>query len=245
MFTRMKVKCCFRFIVAWFWNEPLEMSGCSWEFSAKKPWDSPASPSKASFDVSYLTSATKKVKCPVQLLGPAPLCWKREMGGCLSPCWRMNPTFAISKSPLQGSHTTSGFLPLEMLSFYNCPIWGILVHFHRDHPQLLGMVLGWGELQFFSFSINDILGCHGGLKAASVLSTEVTLLLHELTSSFIQNGGNCRNSGLEKALKYSTALWQGQEIWFIPDRCLYNLYLRPSKAFQSKSFQDLKVKNAM
>lgn len=132
--------------------------------------------------------SNQKVKCPPSLPAPAPLCQKRETGEHLSPSQRMNPTFASDKSLLQGSLTTPGFLPLEMLSFYNCPIWGILVHFHRDHPQLLGTVLGWGELKFFSFTIYDILGCHGGLKAASVLSTEVTLLLHDLTSSLYQMG---------------------------------------------------------
>lgn len=68
-------------------------------------------------------------------------------------------------------------------TFYYYPIWGALPRFHRDHPRLLVTELGWGELQFFSFTVYNILGCHGGFKAVAVWSTEVTWLDHESKSS--------------------------------------------------------------
>lgn len=186
---RMQVNCCFRFIVAWLWNKPLEMSGCSWDpsLSAKKPWVCPAPPSQAGFYVSYLSSTTKNKMSSLITWSISPLSEEGD-GGLSVPILKDESYFCHWQRTSQGSHTTSGFLPLEMLSFYYCPIWGILVHFHRDHPRLLGTVLGWRELKFFSFTIYDVLGCHRGFKATSVWSTEVTLLLHELTSSLYKMG---------------------------------------------------------
>lgn len=92
---------------------------------------------------------------------------------------------------LQGFNATYGvFFTIGNVIYVNTshyyPTWGILVHFHRDHPWLLVTVLGWGELKFFYFIINNVLGCGGGFKAVAVC--EVTLLLHKSKSSSYKMG---------------------------------------------------------
>lgn len=130
-------------------------------------------------------------------------------------------------------------------TFYYYPIWGALPCFHRDHPRQQVTELGWEELQFFSFTVYNILGCHGGLQSSSCVIHWGHLARPCVKVLFVQNGDNRGISGLERALNYSPALWQGQETWFIPDRCLYNLFLKPFKAFHSNSLQDLKVQNVL